>query len=113
MSFRELIKEVIAESLAQYQPGVEFVGNHGSKWKIVVCQRGFVYAGLVTFAGEYLVIDDAVNIRRWGTTKGLGQLALSGPTSDTVLDQCGVVRVHKLAVVSTIDCEEAWNASTR
>lgn len=81
-------------------------------FKIVVCQRGFVYAGDVQFVGQYIVITNAVNLRIWGTTKGLGQLALTGATGDTEADACGTVRVHELAVVSMIDCKERINATT-
>jgi hypothetical protein len=45
-------------------------------------------------------------IRRWGTTKGLGEL-VNGPLEDTVLDPAGIVRAHKLAVVMQIECP-AW-----
>lgn len=48
---------------------------------IVVCDRGFVYVGKMTWDGEFTTIEDAKNIRYWGTTNGLGELALSGPTA--------------------------------
>ena len=85
--------------------------DFGSVHKIVVCQRGFVYAGDVSQEGEYLVIRNAVNLRRWGTTQGLGELAEKGNRPETKADACGVVRVHQLAVVSMIDCKEAIRAS--
>ena len=40
--------------------------------QIVVLDRGFVYVGKVTFQGDLLRIENARNIRGWGTTKGLG-----------------------------------------
>lgn len=84
----------------------------GTRFKIVVCQRGFVYAGNVSFEGSYIVIDDAVNLRRWGTERGLGQLALEGLQPETKADRCGVIRVHELAVVCMMDCKEVINANT-
>ena len=86
--------------------------NRGSLHKIVVCQRGFVYAGHVEFLRDYIIITDAVNLRVWGTTKGLGELALTGATPDTRADASGTVRVHELAVVSMIDCTEVIRATT-
>lgn len=78
--------------------------------KIVVCQRGWVFVGRCQLQGDELVVRDARNIRRWGTTAGLGQLALEGPQPETILDDAGTVRVHQLAVVLTLDCEEEkWN----
>lgn len=85
---------------AQYETPSDF----GCKSKIVVCQRGFVYAGNVTKNGDYIVINDAVNIRRWGTSRGLGELAVKGNQPETKADACGTVRVHQLAVVAMIDC---------
>ena len=79
--------------------------------KIVVCQRGFVYAGDVSREGDYIVVRDAVNIRRWGTNRGLGELARKGNQSDTKADDAGTVRVHELAVVAMIDCSERIHAS--
>jgi hypothetical protein len=58
---------------------------------IVVLDRGCVYYGLVAIDGDNVVIENAYNIRVWGTTEGLGQLALQGPQKATVLDSCGVV----------------------
>jgi len=80
------------------------------KVRIVVLQRGWVVVGRVSKDGQELVIENASVIRRWGTAKGLGQLA-AGPQKDTVLDKAGTVRAHELAVVMQIDCEETPWAS--
>lgn len=85
--------------------------DFGSTHKIVICQRGFVYAGDVSREGDYLVLRDAVNIRRWGTSRGLGELAKGGATSETKSDAVGTVRVHQLAVVAMLDCEVRINAT--
>jgi hypothetical protein len=80
--------------------------------QIVIAQRGWVFIGDVTRDGDQVQIDKASVVRRWGTTKGLGEIAANGPTKDTQLDPCPTVRMHALAVVASIDCaEEAWNAS--
>jgi hypothetical protein len=73
--------------------------------RIVVAQRGWNLVGEYTLAGDEVVLANASVIRRWGTTRGLGQIAADGPTPETRLDPCGTVRIHKLAVVLTMDCD--------
>jgi len=73
---------------------------------VVVLQRGFVYVGRVYINGSEVRIKDASCIRNWGTTKGLGQLVLNGPTDKTVLDPIGEIIVHELAVVSFSPCNQ-------
>jgi hypothetical protein len=54
-------------------------------------------------------LTNASVIRRWGTTKGLGELAITGPTLATVLDPCGEVIAHPLAIVFRVPCRaEVW-----
>jgi len=77
---------------------------------IAVLDRGFVYIGRVQHDGEWCVIQDARNVRVWGTTKGLGEL-VHGPTPKTVLDAVGTVRAPARAIISLIDAEETkWTA---
>ena len=79
--------------------------------QIVIAQRGWVFVGDVERDGDDVKINNASCIRRWGTTKGLGELAKDGPKPNTVLDQMGTVRLHSLAVVASIDCEATqWPA---
>jgi hypothetical protein len=81
-----------------------------SNVRIVVAQRGWVFVGEVTQTESETTITRAKTVRRWGTTKGLGELA-GGPTDATKLDEAGTVRMHPLAVVAMIDCDaEAWRA---
>jgi len=76
--------------------------------RIVVLHRGWVVVGDYAKKGSEIVVSNALVIRRWGTTKGLGQLR-SGPLANTVLDHVGTARCHELAVVFTIDCEKgSW-----
>ena len=78
---------------------------------IVIVDRGFVYVGETTADDEWCVIEEARNIRKWGTTKGLGQLALYGPTSETCLDMAGTVRVPTRALISLLDTEKMlWSS---
>ncbi len=89
------------------------------KWEIVVCDRGFVLAGVVRPGPNPLTIeiDRCQCVRRWGTTGGLGQLAREGPTSNTKLDHEGDgVQVSLLHVFRRILCSErsaeAWTRRT-
>jgi hypothetical protein len=77
--------------------------------KILVLQRGWVVVGRYRKDGADHVLTDASVIRRWGTTRGLGQLAADGPQTATVLDPAGVVRAHELATIFVLDATaEAW-----
>lgn len=79
--------------------------------RIVILQRGWV------FVGNWKKLDngdcsltEASCIRRWGTTKGLGEL-VSGPTSSTILDKVGEVKFNELTIVASIICGgEKWSA---
>ena len=72
---------------------------------IVILDRGFVYVGDVTVSEGWLVISDARNIRRWGTTQGLGELALNGPQPETKLDMGGTIKAPMHAVIGLLKCE--------
>ena len=82
-----------------------------TSWQVVIADRGWVYVGRVTREGDQVVIGDCQNVRRWGTSGGLGELALKGPRSETTLDFYGTVRIHVLAVLGAIECDDSvWNA---
>lgn len=76
-------------------------------YQIVVVDRGFVYVGAVTIEGDMCRIHAAKNIRKWGTTKGLGEL-VDGPTKDTVIDNYGEVLVPMQAVIHFIKTNIVW-----
>ena len=77
--------------------------------KIVIGQRGWVWVGRYAEGGDQVVLTDARCIRRWGTSKGLGEL-VGGPTAKTVLDPAGTVTVHRLGVVASYEADpEAWD----
>jgi len=73
--------------------------------KIVVIEAGHVVIGNVNELEDRLIIDEASVIRVWGTTAGLGEIALRGPTKDTVFDPCGMVECYKPAVIMQIPCK--------
>ena len=74
--------------------------------KIVVADRGWVFVGdvLSDLNGDKL-INNAKVVRVWGTTKGLGELAINGPTAKTVLDESGTVRIPARSVIAMFDCK--------
>ena len=78
--------------------------SHGLQ--IAVLDRGFVYIGDVATDDEWCYIANAWNIRRWGTTRGLGEL-VNGPLADTVLDRVGDVRMPMTTLQHLIVVEAA------
>ena len=80
------------------------VSDAESDIKIAVLQRGNVLVGRFARDGDMCELTDASVIRRWGTTRGLGEIASGGPTSETVLDPAGRVTFHILTAVMLIDC---------
>jgi hypothetical protein len=78
--------------------------------KICILQRGWVMIGRFERNGNDCKLHNSFNIRRWGTTKGLGELASCGKLKDTVLDKnYGVVEFDYLTVVAMISCvEDKW-----
>ena len=75
--------------------------------KIVVLDRGFVFVGKVVDEGDNIRVTNCRNVRRWGTSKGLGELR-NGPTEDTVLDEVGEIIAPKRAVIYQIVCLKDW-----
>lgn len=79
--------------------------------QIVILDRGFVYVGDVEIDGDWMIISNAQNVRVWGTTKGLGELAECGPTAKTVLDPAGTLRAPLRAVIGCLETEGSkWTA---
>jgi hypothetical protein len=82
--------------------------------KIVILQRGNVVVGRMSVDPtdkDMRVLENAAVIRRWGTTKGLGQIAENGPTSSTTLDKASTIRFHILTTIAIIDCEGSkWDS---
>lgn len=77
-------------------------------YQIAVLDRGFVYIGRVEWNDDVLTITNAKCIRRWGTTKGLGEL-VNGPRPETILDTVGTIHVPEHALIHLIDVvESAW-----
>ena len=101
MNKLDLVKALLSEDSAE-----ETRLDGGSKFKIVILQRGWVFVGKFSQEGSKCTLTDANNIRTWGTTKGLGELAESGPTGSTKLDKVNDVTFHALTSVAIIDCND-------
>ncbi len=79
------------------------------KFQIAALDHGFVYVGTCSVENGTLTVEDAKCVRRWGTTAGLGEIALFGPTQTTVLDNTGRVTAPTTSLLFLIDCApEAW-----
>lgn len=76
--------------------------------QIVVMDRGFVYVGQVSIKGDMVTISGAKNIRRWGTTKGLGELVNGPIKGSTVTDHVGEVKATLRSVIHFIKCNGGW-----
>lgn len=77
--------------------------------KIYVLQNRWVLLGdqVPPAAGEPQTEVKLINasvIRLWGTTRGLGEIALNGPTPQTQLDPCGEVDIPLAVVLFSIRC---------
>lgn len=75
--------------------------------RIVILQRGWVYVGKFIRDGVHVRLEQAKCIRLWGTTKGLGELVLNGPTSRTALDEAGTVEYHELTEICNMKTEHS------
>ena len=78
----------------------------GSLVKIAILQRGWIFIGKFSKEGSACKMTDAYNIRTWGTTKGLGELAENGPTDKTNLDKVNDLQFHELTTIALIDCDD-------
>ena len=68
--------------------------------RIIVADRGWVFVGDCEDNEDGSVtISNAKNIRRWGTSKGLGEL-VSGPTSSTIADDYGTVKTVPIVTIA-------------
>lgn len=84
------------------------------KLRIFILQRGWVCVGHSQdpeTCGLWIPVHNARTVRRWGTSKGLEQLANDGPQRETVLEH--IVKLRKIpigAIIQIIDCDETnWS----
>lgn len=82
------------------------------KCAIIHCCDRYVYSGRVkkVHSDGFIEIEDAVNMRWWGTDKGIGQLAVEGPQPHTKIDlvsKSGAIVLPRERIVSFNIIEEA------
>ena len=70
--------------------------------RIVILTYGWVMIGEYDLSDTTVRLTNASVIRKWGTERGIGQIAISGPTKDTILDPCGTVEIPVASVVATM-----------
>lgn len=74
---------------------------------IYVLDRGWVLVGdEIGNDQDYINIENSYVIRRWGTVKGLGEIAKGGPTENTILDENYETRINKKSLIFSIKCDE-------
>jgi hypothetical protein len=76
---------------------------------IAILDRGWIFVGRATESPSAVTLENADCIRRWGTSAGIGELALKGPQRETRLDPAGTVTVPRSSVIALIDASEpSW-----
>jgi hypothetical protein len=79
--------------------------------QIVVLRHGYVYKGYAYIKDGFIYIDDAWNLRRWATTKGMQQMAIEGPQKGASIDGPTPVYAPLHSLVLTIPVDESlWTA---
>jgi len=78
-----------------------------SRLVIAILDRGWVFIGRATESPSAITLDNADCIRRWGTSAGIGELALKGPQRDTKLDPAGTVTVPRTALIALLAANES------
>ena len=97
--------KVIKIDNTEYIRKSDVQGKTNTPIKIVILQRGWVAIGRYEEEEDDMcVLSSAYIIRSWGTSKGLGELALEGKQENTKLDKTSTIRFHKLTSVGIIDC---------
>lgn len=76
---------------------------------IAIVESGWVFAVNCPGAklGEHIEAREARVIRKWGTTDGLAQLAIKGPTTETALELCSVISIPANKVLFLMDVTSA------
>jgi hypothetical protein len=70
--------------------------------RIIIADRGWVFCGnCQDHPDGSVTITNCRNIRKWGTSSGLGEL-VNGPKSGTVADVYGTVRCLPIAAIAVV-----------
>ena len=102
---KETLLELIGLALKENTEETQSPDDIGKgEIRICILQRGWIYVGKYYRKGNNCSLENASCIRAWGTTKGLGEIAEEGPTSNTKLDSTPTVNFHVLGEICTILC---------
>ena len=83
------------------EDSIQVLRNIGTK-RIVVADRGWIFVGdCEDHPDGSVTIRNTKNIRRWGTTMGLGEL-VNGPTINTKADSYGEGRVTPIVQINVV-----------
>jgi hypothetical protein len=89
------VEYVRKDSISQGSPVIGDV-------RIIIADRGWVFVGnCQDHADGSVTITNCRNIRKWGTSAGLGEL-VNGPLSGTVADKYGTVRTLPIATIAVV-----------
>ena len=75
-------------------------------WHIIAIDNGFVFVGDITVTKDSILVQHTKQLRKWGTTQGLGQIT-GGPTKETAADPVGVLIVPKARLIFALPASEA------
>ena len=98
----KLIELLMSSDSSTVEPAVVVSSTVDKGRCIVIGNRGNIVVGDLTVTDGTGTLKNASVIRRWGTTKGLGQLALEGAQQNTVLDPCGEFELEMLTTCGII-----------
>lgn len=86
---------------------VAYVAYQASPIQIVVLNRGWIVVGNVEEKNGKTYIRNPSIIRNWGTTQGLGELAMRGKLPNTILDKCLDITVDTANVIFVMNCDQS------
>ena len=82
------------------EPAPQTIGDK----RIIVADRGWVFVGdCEDHEDGSVTIRNTQNIRQWGTTKGLGELATGPVAGKTKYDPYGVVRCNPIVQINVVN----------
>ncbi len=91
----------IKEALDTLRAAIPSTGDGG--WEIYALIHGWVIAGQpVEDKEDFIRLGKAYVVRRWGTTKGLSQLATEGAQENTALDSLDGVKIQKCNILFSL-----------
>ena len=77
------------------------------KQVIAIASSGWVFVGTpaAALAPDAYALEGAAVIRKWGTDRGIGQLALHGVTPETILDPVGKLVINRTNLICLLEVQ--------